>query len=387
MKTNRIQDQPNVRSRGTAPAPRGRRGAVEATSTFATPARAVDSTQEHPPHIPLTTAPPQGKLVTVESQEEFDLLSGERSRRVFVKMYVEARASGLLAAISDRDWKTLCVLATYMNADGYCYPSQAELAKALGCSRQMANERIQRLSDFRFQGQSVLLIDKGERAQSGQWSRNHYRVLPIANLDIFRERKTPSITVSSSLDTATKRKTMSTTVSSHAGTVPLDTNENHVSNQTQLDQYLSNVRRSLILENDSRDGDAPQHPSLTQAEACQVAPKRANLGNTEYGEERDIILAYIEDFAPEFNDQAPLKSSTTRALNLFRRSGLSINEFIGRLYEARSITKERTAAIHTRVDSPPDQFRPKNRMSYFYAVLAGLVGLGGESESRGRHRL
>src|SRR5215212_1059714 len=89
------------------------------------------------------SAPRQGgPLVTVEAQSEVDLLSGERSERIFLKLYVEARRSGLLAAISDRDWKTLCVVATYMNATGYCFPSQDEIARALGCSRQTANERI-----------------------------------------------------------------------------------------------------------------------------------------------------------------------------------------------------------------------------------------------------
>ena len=57
-------------------------------------------------------------LVSVEAQREFDLFTGEWADRIFVKLYVAARTSGLLAEISDRDWKTLCTLATYMDADG-----------------------------------------------------------------------------------------------------------------------------------------------------------------------------------------------------------------------------------------------------------------------------
>src|SRR5438105_4183034 len=115
---------------------------------------AVDDNQSH--HGPPAAAEQAlNALVTVESQREFDFFSGRRAERTFLKLYVEARTSGLLAAISDRDWKTLCTLATYMDADGYCYPSQAELAKALGCSRQMANERVKSLARFRFQGTPV----------------------------------------------------------------------------------------------------------------------------------------------------------------------------------------------------------------------------------------
>src|SRR4051794_6518210 len=58
-------------------------------------------------------------LVTVEAQREFDLFSGEWAERVFVKLYVAARTSGLLASISDRDWKTLCTLATYMDGESF----------------------------------------------------------------------------------------------------------------------------------------------------------------------------------------------------------------------------------------------------------------------------
>src|SRR5689334_13259411 len=124
-------------------------------------------------------------LVTIEVQREHDLFSGEMAERIFVKLYVAARESGLLAAISDRDWKTLCTLATYMDGDGYCYPSQAELAKAMGCSRQMANERVKSLAAFRFQGRQVLLVVKGKRSGSGEWTRNGYRVLPISRLRIY----------------------------------------------------------------------------------------------------------------------------------------------------------------------------------------------------------
>ena len=187
------------------------------------------------------------RLVSIESQAEFDLLSGERVERLFLKMYVAARTSGLLAAISDRDWKTLCVMATYMDKDGYCFPSQKELAPALGCSRQMVSERVNSLARFRFHGQPVFLVVKGEHTKGGKWARNGYRVLPIANLEIFgRKMKQPKTepiaqqkieknTVSSFLDTVENSKA---TVSSLTGTVQLDTNYKQDTNKI----HFSNIR-------------------------------------------------------------------------------------------------------------------------------------------------
>src|SRR3712207_9020452 len=50
---------------------------------------------------------------------------------------------------------------------------------------------------------------------------------------------------------------------------------------------------------------------------------------------RSTLFPYTTLFrSREFHDQAPLTSSTTRAYNLFRQSGLSLETFIDRLYSA-----------------------------------------------------
>jgi biotin operon repressor len=176
----------------------------------------------------------QEQLVSIESQAEFDLLSGKRFERLFLKMYVAARTSGLLAVISDRDWKTLCVMATYMDKDGYCFPSQEELAPALGCSRQMVSERVNSLARFRFHGQPVFLVVKGKHTKGGTWARNGYRVLPIANLEIFGNKKEQS-----PAQPTAQQKNEKNTVSSPTGTVQLDTNYIKYTNKISF----SNIRR------------------------------------------------------------------------------------------------------------------------------------------------
>ena len=46
--------------------------------------------------------------MTTQIEKEFDVLEKRWDERVYVKLYVAARTSGLLAKISDTDWKTLC---------------------------------------------------------------------------------------------------------------------------------------------------------------------------------------------------------------------------------------------------------------------------------------
>jgi len=134
-----------------------------------------------------TNAGPERKLVAIEIQRELDVFSKRWEDRVFVKLYVAARTSGLMAAISDRDWKTLCTLATFMDKNGRCYPSQAMLARALGINRGTANERIRSLARFRFGGKPVLLIEKRHRSTKNgtRFAANHYTILPVTQLKIF----------------------------------------------------------------------------------------------------------------------------------------------------------------------------------------------------------
>jgi len=368
---------------------------------------------------PTGATQPPTQLVSVESQREFDLFSGRRSERTFLKLYIEARTSGLLAAISDRDWKTLCTLATYMDGDGYCFPSQVELARALGCSRQMANERIKSLSGFRFQGNPIVLVEKDGRTEQGTWSRNGYRILPIANLGIFdngEQRRTDrrkqthpkwSRTVSAPT-TAAPEPTMSRdldmvpelTVSSPTVPVQLDTNKNQRINKNQIS--LSNIRKADTSETAVESpavalpprGGEVQPISAILNQRRIASPRRVVQPAASSDPDRAVIVDYLADFSRELSDRAPLKSSATRAYNIYRKSGIPLDTFIEGLYRARSIVKERTGVIHaSRPTSPgtgtgtgtsPGHAAPsKHKMAYFFAVLEELLGLREDDQYHG----
>ena len=129
-------------------------------------------------------------LVSVERQTEHDLFTGEQVERRFVKMYFEARESGLLADIPDELWKTLCALATYIDDKGECFPSQETLARDLGIGRQAVNTRIKRLREYRFQGQAVLGVSRNRtRTKKGQtrWGSNVYRLLPVTGFTFGKQ--------------------------------------------------------------------------------------------------------------------------------------------------------------------------------------------------------
>lgn len=127
------------------------------------------------------------RLLSVEFQTEVDVPTAQPERRMFLKMYFDARDSGLLADIGDRRWRTLCALVTYMDERGMCYPSQARIATDLGTTRETVNKRVRELLEYRFQGRPIITVHKARlnTANGGRWANNVYHILPVTGFQIF----------------------------------------------------------------------------------------------------------------------------------------------------------------------------------------------------------
>src|SRR5690606_28011196 len=123
-------------------------------------------------------------LVSVETQSEYSVTTGKRETRIYVKMYVDAVKHGLIADMGDENWRTLCVIASFMNEKGECFPTQEQIAKGLGVTRQTAARRIKRLLEYRWNGREVITAVK-MRDKKGRWENTRYTVLPISQLRIF----------------------------------------------------------------------------------------------------------------------------------------------------------------------------------------------------------
>jgi hypothetical protein len=91
----------------------------------------------------------------------------------------------------------------------------------------------------------------------------------------------------------------------------------------------------------------------------------------------NVITDYISDLARELNDEAPLPSSVSRAMNLYRRADGELDGFIDAILGARAATKQHSASIRKQSDANGNLIGPtKNRMAYFFAVLEDVLGLG-----------
>ncbi|MDP9375655.1 MAG: replication protein [Chloroflexota bacterium] len=122
--------------------------------------------------------------------------------------------------------------------------------------------------------------------------------------------------------------------------------------------------------------------------ATPTDPTRPQVGArartaADLAADRLALAGFIEDFRQELNDQAPAGATLTRAINLYRRSGLTLEEFQSLLYDARRITQQHTAAIRTPLPEPGSagRLRGKPKMAYFFGVLENALGLEEEAGS------
>ena len=103
-----------------------------------------------------------------------------------------------------------------------------------------------------------------------------------------------------------------------------------------------------------RRGEPQHRNSLAASHPGEDAALNAPVINDTA---RESLSIFAQDLAREFNDAASLRSTTSRLVNLYHQADLPMEDFIGHLYAARSVTKERSAVIRT---STPRQRRCAN---------------------------
>jgi DNA-binding Lrp family transcriptional regulator len=127
-------------------------------------------------------------VLEVVIEKSFDMLVKSWESRVFTKLYHSLRTSGLLAKLSDKDFRTLVCLSTFMDVNGRCFPSQEALAHALGVSRSAVSKRMKSLLAFRWQGKPLVSVRK-VRNNGGKFENTVYTILPESSLRIFNNKE------------------------------------------------------------------------------------------------------------------------------------------------------------------------------------------------------
>ncbi|MBI4295048.1 MAG: helix-turn-helix domain-containing protein [Chloroflexi bacterium] len=130
-------------------------------------------------------------VMEVAVERSFGILGKSWESRVFTKLYHSLRTSGLLATLSDKDFRTLVCLSTFMDAQGRCFPSQEAVARALGISRAAVSKRMKSLLAFRWHQKPLVSATK-VRSEGGKFDNTIYTILPESSLRIFDGASTKS---------------------------------------------------------------------------------------------------------------------------------------------------------------------------------------------------
>ncbi len=153
--------------------------------------------------------------------------------------------------------------------------------------------------------------------------------------------------------------------------------------EIEIERYDSNIRKAspstISGGMNASQTEKASDRSMSKLEIVEnSSPSRPRT--RAYDEARVAIGAYVEDYARELGDEAPLRSTVSRAVNLYRESRIELEEFLGVLEEARAITKERSTSIRKTKDAG-GVFPSKSKIPYFFAVVEDLLGVNAEGES------
>jgi hypothetical protein len=124
--------------------------------------------------------------IPLQHTERTRLTMKTKQKPIFVKLFIAAYRDGLVKELGASLWTTLQAIASYMDQDGRCYPSQQTIANQLGMRRETVNEHIKQLCAFRWNGHPVLL--KEDQKEKRQGCACRYRVMGASFLAIFKDQ-------------------------------------------------------------------------------------------------------------------------------------------------------------------------------------------------------
>jgi DNA-binding transcriptional ArsR family regulator len=244
-----------------------------------------------------------------------------------------------------RDAKLLYgILLSYAWQKGRCFPGYGTLQRDMGSGSAQVSKYLRELREAGW-----LKITR-----RGQGRTNIYELTdPTRSALFFQNERTRTSELKEPDTTKTKEK-----------------EDSVEENSDEKDLDLSNLR---MASPERKSGDLESQNGISGEKKRGAGGWRGRKSTAVYDENREVILDYIKDFAPELGDEAKLASSVTRAQNIFRRSGISMEAFIGKMYEARSIVKENSGKIRKETKPDGKAFSVKSRMAYWFATLENLL--------------
>jgi len=122
-------------------------------------------------------------MLSVSHSKDINLANGEVTNSMFVKVYNTIFTEGLVSKMGATGFTTLVALATFMNEEGECYPTQEQIAERIGVHKNTANKYLNALLEVEINGTRLVTRTKVNKGQ-GKIS-SFYKIHPLAQLAKF----------------------------------------------------------------------------------------------------------------------------------------------------------------------------------------------------------
>jgi DNA-binding transcriptional regulator YhcF (GntR family) len=121
-------------------------------------------------------------MFTVSIDKEFDVMKKEFNNSIYLRVYTSLFQAGIVKDLKAKNFTVLLAIASFMDADGNCYPTQRQIAEITGMSVPTVNKAVNELLEYKVDGKAIL---KREFVQQGQFKNSYYTVNPISQIAIF----------------------------------------------------------------------------------------------------------------------------------------------------------------------------------------------------------
>lgn len=144
-------------------------------------------------------------MITVAVEKEYDVTTKEMSQQVYLRLYLSAFKSGLVAELKPTNFTVLLGICSYMDENGECYPTQRQLSERCGVSKTTVNKAINDLLEFKINGKPLL---ERKIIKEGLYKNSAYVVHPMSQVAIFGGEVDTSIedSTNTSTDVSTDTK-------------------------------------------------------------------------------------------------------------------------------------------------------------------------------------
>ncbi|MEY8748934.1 helix-turn-helix domain-containing protein [Alkalicoccobacillus gibsonii] len=122
-------------------------------------------------------------IFTTDIHKSMNHATGQMENQIYLRVYSSMFTSGLVAKMRLHNFATLMTIASYMNEDGECYPTQEQLAERMGVHKNSVSKYVNQLLAFEVNGKPIITREVVNRGQ-GKIS-SFYRIQPISQLAIF----------------------------------------------------------------------------------------------------------------------------------------------------------------------------------------------------------